>query len=215
MKKGGAVREFNATFKASAMPEMKVTMGAGDNSFGGGLGGLGKENQKPSLGVGGWRPHPEPVMASAFRREVPTKLPPAGERPASPEKQGFEAMGSGLIEDKMAAAKRFGLRPKPVQCCRKHRSTPIEFACMISGELYCRICARDHEGHDDQSMPVVADRVQRSLNELQHLYLAKRTHVIDRLVGHQQEVEEFMSIFYQTLDEHRRLVLEQEYVLRD
>jgi len=27
MKKGGAIREFNATFKASAMPEMKVTMG--------------------------------------------------------------------------------------------------------------------------------------------------------------------------------------------
>lgn len=40
MKKGGAVREFNATLKASAMPEMKVTMGAA-----GGFGGLGKENQ--------------------------------------------------------------------------------------------------------------------------------------------------------------------------
>jgi hypothetical protein len=78
MKKGGAVREFNASFKAPAMAEMKATMGA--------TGGLGKENQKPQHGVGGWRPHPEPVMASAFRREVPKQLPAAGVRSASPEK---------------------------------------------------------------------------------------------------------------------------------
>lgn len=117
MKKGGAVREFNetmkATFKPPAMPEMKATMGAT-----GGLGGLGfgggKENQKPSVGVGGWRPHPEPQLAGAFRREIPTKLPPPGERSASPEKQGFQPMGSGLLEDKVTAARRFGLRPKPV-----------------------------------------------------------------------------------------------------
>jgi hypothetical protein len=86
---------------------------------------------------------------------------------------------------------------------------------MISGELYCRICARDHEGHDDQSMPVVADRVQKSLTELQQLYLAKRTHVIDRLVEHQREIEDFMSIFYKTLDDHRGRILEQEYILRE
>ena len=42
MKKGGAVREFNATFKAPVRPAAEATMQAT-----GGFGGAGQENQQP------------------------------------------------------------------------------------------------------------------------------------------------------------------------
>jgi hypothetical protein len=79
---------------------------------------------------------------------------------------------------------KFGINPKKMQICKKHRSMPIEFVCNISEEFYCRMCGPSHEGHDDHSMSVHANEVQKSITTLKHLYLTKRTHVIDRLNDH-------------------------------
>jgi hypothetical protein len=47
---------------------------------------------------------------------------------------------------------------------------------------------------------MVANDMQKSLNELKHIYLTKRTHVIDRLVKHQDKIEAFFKIYYDCLD---------------
>lgn len=61
---------------------------------------------------------------------------------------------------------------------------------------------------------MVADEMQNSLNELKHIYLTKRTHIIDRLVKHQDKMETFFKIYYDCLDKQRQKVLGPEYELR-
>jgi len=68
--------------------------------------------------------------------------------------------------------------------------------------------------HDDQSVMTTASEVQTNLTSLKHLYLAKRTHLIDRLVKHQTNIEEYFEAYYETLDEQRKLILADEYELR-
>jgi hypothetical protein len=41
--------------------------------------------------------------------------------------------------------------------------------------------------------------------------MTKRTHIFDRLVGHQNKIEEFFKIYYDYLDEQRAKMLEKEY----
>ena len=80
-------------------PEKSVT------AFGGGLG---KENKQPV--ASGYKPHPRPEMAAAFRREVPTDFPRTTSKSRSPQKA---KIGSGLFrEDKFDTASLFGLKPK-------------------------------------------------------------------------------------------------------
>lgn len=53
-----------------------------------------------------------------------------------------------------------------------------------------------------------------SLNELKHIYLKKRTHIVDRLTLHQQKIEAFFKIYYDCLDAQRMKMLGPEYELR-
>ena len=69
MKKGGAVHEFNMSFKPPG-PRLDESPDKSGTAFGGGMG---KENKQPV--VSGYKPHPRPEMAAAFRREVPTDFP--------------------------------------------------------------------------------------------------------------------------------------------
>ena len=79
--------------------------------------------------------------------------------------------------------------------------------------FFCKICAKDHEGHDDKCVQEVASEVQTKLTELKHLYLTKKTNMLDRLKAHQSKIEDFYQVFYKTLDNHRHRVLEREYEL--
>jgi hypothetical protein len=54
----------------------------------------------------------------------------------------------------------FGLKPKNAHVCKKHRDTPIEFYCQMSNEFFCKICAKDHQGHHDICIAEVSDDVQ-------------------------------------------------------
>lgn len=99
--------------------------------------------------------------------------------------------------------------------CKKHRDTPIEFFCNISNEFYCKLCAKNHSGHNDICVAKISNEVQESLVQLKHIYLTKRTHIFDRLISHQNKIEEFFKIYYQFLDEQRSKVLGNEYKLRE
>ena len=101
-----------------------------------------------------------------------------------------------------------------MQVCKKHKETPIEFYCHTSNEFYCRLCAGLHGGHNDVPIAEIADELQKNLFELKHIYLTKRTHVIDRLTTHQKRIEEFFTIYYDTLDSVRKESLKQEYLIR-
>jgi hypothetical protein len=48
------------------------------------------------------------------------------------------------------------------------------------------------------------------MTDLKHKYLIKRTHILDRLVKHQNEVEEHFKIYYDQLDKMRNSILEKE-----
>ena len=48
--------------------------------------------------------------------------------------------------------KDFGLKLKANQVCPKHRDRAIEFYCTIGNHFYCRQCAKDHNGHDDEAI---------------------------------------------------------------
>jgi len=53
------------------------------------------------------------------------------------------------------------------------------------------------------------------LVDLKHVYLTKKVHVIDRLAAHQKEIESFLKIYYDILDEAREEFLKREYELCD
>jgi len=53
------------------------------------------------------------------------------------------------------------------------------------------------------------------MTTLKHLYLTKRTHVIDSLNEHQNTVEDFLKIFTDAVDAHRKEVLREEYIMSD
>lgn len=158
-------------------------------------------------------------MAAAFRREVPTDFHQGREpsKSRSPSKErGYRNIGSGIQrENKFDTSARFNLKPKAQQTCKKHRASPVEFVCAISGEFFCRLCAPSHEGHDDQSMAVSSNEIQEQMTQLKHTYLSKRTHVIDRLHEHQNTIEDFFRIFTETVDQHRQEVLKEEYLVSE
>jgi hypothetical protein len=66
--------------------------------------------------------------------------------------------------------------------CRKHRDTPVEFYSEVQNTFFCRRCAKDFAGHDVKCISDIASDVQNSLTGLKHLYLTKRTYLLDRLV---------------------------------
>lgn len=110
--------------------------------------------------------------------------------------------------DTSKLSEKFGIRPKKPQVCKIHRTTPVEFYCEISGDFYCKLCTKDHNGHDDQCVMDIASEIQNSLTGLKHIYLTKRMHVLDRLANHQNKMEQFFEIFYETLDSSRTKALE-------
>lgn len=101
-----------------------------------------------------------------------------------------------MAQDFKKVNNNFGLQPKATQVCKKHKYIPIEFYCEASNEFYCRVCADKHRGHPDICIAEVSSDVQNILVELKHIYLTKRTHIFDRLTGHQSKMEEFLSIYY-------------------
>ena len=64
-------------------------------------------------------------------------------------------------------------------------------------------------------MADIASEVQNNLTDLKHLYLTKRTYLLDRLISQQHKVESFFKLFYETLDSERKKVLAKEYSLRN
>lgn len=113
----------------------------------------------------------------------------------------FQPGSAAVLDDEFVDINQaFGLKPKFSQSCPKHRDNQVEFYCEITSSFYCKICAKDHQGHEDTPIAMVADDMQKSLNELKHIYLTKRTHVIDRLVKHQDKIEGFFKIYYDCLD---------------
>lgn len=124
-------------------------MGAGAGGFGASLG-KGKENKKPLPNE--YRKHPEPELATAFRREAPTSFREA-RRPEN-KRQAFTVREPDLLDGDFANVNaKFGMMPKNTQVCKKHRTTPIEFYNEISAEFVCRLCAKSG-AFNDQFTPV-------------------------------------------------------------
>jgi len=95
-----------------------LTMGAGAGGFGAGLG-KGKENKKPQPNE--YRKHPEPELATAFRREAPTSFREA-RRPEN-KRQAFTVREPDLLDgDFVNVNAKFGMMPKNTQVCKKHRT---------------------------------------------------------------------------------------------
>jgi len=49
-----------------------------------------------------------------------------------------------------------------------------------------------------------------AMTALKHKYLIKRTHIMDRLVKHQNEIEEHFGVYYDYLDKKRNEILKDE-----
>jgi hypothetical protein len=192
MKKGGAVHEFNESLRAGKLGNM----------------------MKDTLTGKGYQPYPQPKMAAAFSGIQATELGQKGEEPF--EFSAFQP--KNLPKDNLHPAlltQSFGLKPKKMNMCKRHKNSPVEFYCDLSGDFFCKLCAKQHRGHDDHSIHETAAEVQESLTGLKHLYLTKRSHVMNRLAGHQRKLEEYFELFYSVLDAQRAKVLKEEYFLRD
>jgi len=208
MKKGGALHQFNASRHFSPVRDFgspPVRNEPGSALIPGGGMQL-KRPPKPKNIVKGEEPrdpyskHPQPEKAAGFRREIPKEFPKSTAAPQY-EREQFESIKAVPIEKEFEQVNaKFGMNPKNVQVCKKHRETPIEFYCHASNEFYCRLCAGKHIGHNDVPIAEIANEVQSALFELKHIYLTKRTHVIDRLTNHQKKIEDFFAIYYDTLD---------------
>lgn len=132
----------------------------------------------------------------AFRRPVPTDFDDQREVPASQIKTFHPKEGS-VGTNFHGAQGLFGLKPKTFQMCKKHRSSRIEFYCEVTNDFYCRLCAPQHKTHaEDKVVAEIASKVQDMMTELKHLYLTKKSLVIDRLVQQQREIEGFFKIYY-------------------
>lgn len=178
-KRGGAMHDFNETLKNS--PDLFSKM------------------------KGGFKPFPQPEMARLFATKAPTDFQPLQSQTIKATHfEPTKKEGESVLE----INKRFGIRPKKEQFCKRHRQTPIEFFCLINSEFYCRLCATDHEGHGDECVQEAASDVQLELNQLKHLYLVKKANLMDRLQGHQKKMEDFFNVFYQVLDTERNKVLQ-------
>ena len=149
-------------------------------------------------------------MAASFAAKAPQDTGVANKK-----KKAFKQAKKVKPMDSMKLSEKFGIKPKQTQNCKKHRSVPVEFYCEVSHDFYCKLCCKDHLGHDDISINEVASEIQNSLTGLKHIYMTKRMHVLDRLSTHQSKVESFFEIYYELLDTLRKKVLEDEYELRD
>ena len=54
-----------------------------------------------------------------------------------------------------------------------------------------------------------------AMTSLKHKYLIKRTHIMDRLVKHQNDIEEYFGIYYDYLDKRRNEILKDEQMISE
>lgn len=87
--------------------------------------------------------------------------------------------------------KKFAIRPESRQVCKKHRNMPLEYFNPISCEYICKICANQQQGDKLIAILQASSDIQKELFELKHQYLKKKTHVIDRLLAHMTETEDY------------------------
>lgn len=88
----------------------------------------------------------------------------------------------------------------------------MEYFCNYNNDFYCKLCIPErHHEHDDLPLHNIQAELQEEMTILKHKYLTKRTHIMDRLSSHQNKLEEYMKIFYDTLESSRAKILEEEY----
>ena len=114
---------------------------------------------------------------------------------------------------------KFGIKPQNkksnnYQVCKWHRSAPVEYFCNYANEFYCKLCIPErHQDHNDLPLCEIQSELQEEMNSLKHKYLTKRAHIMDRLLEHQNKLEDYAKIYYETLDTLRGQVLEKEYAI--
>ena len=108
----------------------------------------------------------------------------------------------------------FVFNPKKFYC-QKHSGSEVEFHCAINGSFYCRKCRPSHENHtEDRVLSSICFDLQKELVSLKSMYMKKKETLVKKLDSHQFKVENIFQIYYDTLDNIRADMLEQEYRLR-
>ena len=124
------------------------------------------------------------------------------------------ALPPGHLNDGLNYGGDFVFNPKKFWCS-KHPGNEVEYVSAINGSFYCRKCAATQERHpEDKVLSTICYDLQKQLVALKNEYMKKKETLVKKLDSHQFKVESIFQIYYDTIDQIRTDMLEQEYRLR-